>query len=373
MAKKNTATNGPQAKPPAQTPKSNSERGNPEPSPGQSAFVDETPPTDAILDQPANSGIDEPKPPQRRHEIIQQLFDEGEVERKGSRYFDSDSMAVEAMLGVPLEGDPYAAISDDRLKDLTNEELQRIYLDLVHGPTTVRPKRHAGKLSFDINKDVQFPIAFGPNWRAKWRIAKYLLDLNEPDLAKDGVLVIGPGGTAFHVALQIAWRLRKRIENRLTRGEFFQEVHTDSFEVARLLAPLAVFPEQPLLVYLSGNLVSRHANLARQKLSIITNFRKKPRAGQWIDALVIGCQKIDEKGSLYTWNRAKHKATINSYLEGLGGDLIVVCTSDKIGKSGKSSQMIAIEHPKDKCYLITDQEPSVTPEKFVMLYPSVMP
>lgn len=308
----------------------------------------------------------------RRYDLAFDLFVNDKVTRSGERDFDTDADNVVNRLGAELYDDPFRKLTDEEKKQLTDEEFQRIVLDLLHGPTTIAPTKEGGHVALDWK---QFPIAYGPKWLEKWKIASLLLSIKSPGadtplLFPDGVLVIGPGGTAFHVALQIAWRLRAKTETGSTdvfeNDEVFREIHTDSFEVARLLSPLAVDPAPE--VYLSGTLVSRYGNRDREKLSILTNSPAQPRKGKWIDALVIGCQHIDENGTIFTWAYARHKETIEEYLTALKGQLFVVCSADKIGRGGQKRQSITNPCPKDNAYIVTNWEPRVKPKGFAFMF-----
>lgn len=277
----------------------------------------------------------------------------------------------ECWRGCPT--DPYVGTADNE------DQLHRLALDLLHGPTTIAPSAGKDPGSLHISWR-NFEIAFGMEWQEKWKIARFLFDLQHPDrkqdlLPKAGVIVIGPGGTAFHVALQFAWRMRARFE---LKAKYFEasdiELHTNSFEVARLLGPLAL--DQTVQVFLAGINVSRSENKHRTKVSILINpshpFEKKP-----IDCLLIGCQSVDEDGNVYTWAAQKdHRETVQNYLESLqkNGRVILVCTRRKFEKGqGTDDAKLIIDHPVDKCFVVTNTEPPFKPKKFRDVYWVGMP
>lgn len=174
-----------------------------------------------------------------------------------------DAMQIQTVFGeIDENTDPY-----DKEKQPENEaQLHRFALDLLHGPTTIGPRITGGSLKLLWRN---FEIAFGTGWQEKQKIANCLFGLKHPDrqgllLSHDGVIGIGPGGSAFHVALQFAWRMRARFE---LGADYFNgcqiAIHTASFEVARLLGPLAL--DETIQVFLQGTNVSRSASKERPR------------------------------------------------------------------------------------------------------------
>lgn len=266
---------------------------------------------------------------------------------------------IKKAFGDSIDGqDPFDPVNDLE----SDSQLHRLALDLLLGPIAVSPRNLIGARYWR-----NYEVAFGPDWQNKRKIAHYLFDLKfegtaEYLIPRNGIIALGPGGSTFHVCLQFAWRLRQSIE---TNVQVFDnstriQLHTHSFEAARLLGPLAV--NSMVQVYLAGTNVSRSASTERENVSILLTEEKFP--DERIDCLIIGCQSIQEDGRVFTWaNNRVHRSVVQGYIDRLKADgrLILVCAGAKtVRPAGAIGTELLIKHPSKKSYLITDANPRKT-------------
>lgn len=307
----------------------------------------------------------------RRQELWRNLVENGDLNRAKTRnesHWQNDKDYVLSRL-----------ISSDT----------REYLDLLLGPIP---------LAVDDSDWSQLKLQWRQfeklydNYPRKATIAKHVLSAKDEKvgyvLPRPANILLAPAGstTVFHVALELAFLLRASIEHGDSPVFPFDpcmgEWHTDSFQIAQLLARLAVNSNAPG-IYLAGSGVSKNIGVNHNALkAFISPGGRSPGK---IDTLVLGCNDIASDGGLYT-GMPDHKMQITAYLKEPTHNVIVVASSEKIGRTGPRHLQIQydLNYHEDANYkdvgglvgrrrrfcIVTDKEPSIKepPVGFAAIY-----
>jgi hypothetical protein len=223
-----------------------------------------------------------------------------------------------------------------------------------------------------------FPIAHGSGYEAKRKIARCLFGVRVKKdvwlIPREASVLLGLGSTVFHVALELARELRNGVEANRTvlpndnwnfgAGHW----HTDSFETARLLGPLAS-PDWGPTVYLlnKDNVVSRKGHSEQDvRLNIPLVAEGKPRE---IQVVVAGCTCIDRHGAVFG-GEFNDRKMIQSQLNEAADKVIFVATSDKLGRDGDRTNKFDLRRSRDReFYIVTDEKPKLTIPGFKIFSP----
>jgi len=281
----------------------------------------------------------------RQIERFKQLVATGALERAGDRDFNNDVDRIRKRFTSP----------------------ERDFYDELLGPLVVGPTRVAGGVHQSWR---HFPIAYGQGvttqasasaveqFERKRRIGNLLVNLRHPNngpflLLRGANSLYGPGSSVFHVALALARKLRQSIEEDNSEafgGEpFVGQIHTDMFDVARLLAPLCVRAFSPH-VYFVGSLVSRLEPIVEDE-----PFKASERPTGAIHTLIVGVSDIDKEGRLYSKSQT-HGSSIERYLQEPTDQIIIVATRDKLGRQ-PGGIPIRFEKRDRTVYVVTDEKP----------------
>ncbi len=295
---------------------------------------------------------------ERRGKLLYRLIEEGEITYRASQ---PDSSAPKTSDTIFFQDFPQIIAPLSR-------EWNRLVLDAFLGPIVVPPRKRSERKGLTLNW-VHFPIAYGPKWREKQEVADFLLRAKDQNTGsarflfpRDLRILLATGATCFHVAMAIARMLRRSIEEDsdvVFEDEPFREIHTDSFEAARLLAPLAIRPTAPQ-IYLAGCLVSKKGHpIGKQDApSFLVDPGAPASKKREIDVLVTSCRCIDLAGGIYTDNAGEDKETVTGYLSEAKSYVFVVATSDKLGPIRSSVAQAEYKIGGRSFYLITDKQPT---------------
>jgi hypothetical protein len=258
----------------------------------------------------------------------------------------------------------------------------RAFLDLSLGPIVFFPKCPPRQRKLLLASQ-NFPIAWSEKGTEKNKIAECLLNTIEETgdflLPRGAKVLLGLGSTVFHVALVLATWLRDTIEEfhgaqnpQIARKTNFSDGqwHTDCFEFARLLGPLASPPWAPS-VYLCGCEVSRKGfNIPDHRLNIPLDRSQLANSKRTIDVLIMGCMGVDDNGVIYVGN-ANDKDVVEQHVAEPRERIFVVATSDKIGRQFNEIHRMKFDRGDRRFYLVTDARPKnlkAPPDGFAELH-----
>lgn len=239
----------------------------------------------------------------------------------------------------------------------------RGYLDDLLGPLPLA--------EIQPESDNKVAIAWSPfsevykseSFPQKKAIAEHLLTADDGDtqrsiLPRHENVLLAPAGstTVFQVALALAFKLRDSTDHT-----FDGQWHTDSLAVANLLSPLAVDENAPK-IYLAGSVVS--LNGLRDKNPIRVKVRPDG-VNRSISTLILGCEHIEEDGSIYTGEQ-EFKQELIGYLDEPNFHIIVVATADKLSPRGDHSGGSKVDYDvtnsadklRNMC-IVTDSRPEI--------------
>jgi hypothetical protein len=252
-----------------------------------------------------------------------------------------------------------------RLSDFTTingrlfTSMTRQYFDRQAGPYGIHARFDGGAMHLPQDA-IMFPFANTADRDMKTQIATHVLDaqIDGQWLVDRGASVLlGPGTTVFHVAWELASRLRRSIEDDsdsvFGSHPFLADWHSDSFEIARLLGPLATRGWAPN-VYWMGYLVSRKNVDLTTIGMLMEQQRRKPGT---ISTLILGCEEIDRDGAIYT-KLTDHVKQIENYIEEAMNTVVVVGRSNKLSaQGGAKGRKVEYSIGKRDFYLVTETEP----------------
>jgi hypothetical protein len=240
----------------------------------------------------------------------------------------------------------------------------RHFLDESLGPIAVFPveAKHNSDSVVQLAQ-YYFPLQHTEQREEKQIIAEHLFSAVDkqgvPLLARGSHVLLSLGSTVFFVGLLLAKWLRDSIEcgNRVQFARHagsdlgFGEWHTDSFEVARLLGPLASVDWAPE-VFLCGAPVSRKSYLGEEKRLNVPIIPER----RTCDILLMGCTALDSDGTIFA-GIVDDKELLKRHLDETLSTVFILATADKLGRPDNSVKRLDFNRRSLDFIVVTNEQP----------------